>query len=245
MDLAFGAYEMDDFDWGCTYQEVISTLGTHNIKICLAKVKSLDAFATQITDLVLDSSWMTKLDTGTRRAYKTTVSETAAALVAVFRLTSTSGTIGAEFGEVMVSIGSARALEKIFSHAKIPVAELWKPQVKQNEGFDFHTVCSNELVNFGEAKYSAKGTPHGLAIKQADDFIESEKHLRDRVHLINFIGEKSLENLDSDQFGVIAAFSVNAKNPLSIFQNAYTSAGSIVDSKKITAFYLVGVFDEC
>lgn len=237
--------EVVDTAWGCTYQAVLNSAGLKNIKLCFVKVKNLNEFATRTTDLVLDSSWMTILDKGTQRAYETTAEETAKVLVKIFKQTSIDGTIGAEFGEVMVSIGSARALNQIFSHVTIPIAELWKPQLKQNEGFDFHTVCTGEYINFGEAKYSGNNSPHGLAIAQADNFIFSKKHLRDRVHLINLVNKSSIEHLDNDRFGIVAAFSLNAKNPLTIFKNAIESASKVIDSKKISNFYLVGVSDEC
>lgn len=239
------AKEFEDSEWGCTYQAVINGTGNPNIKLCYVKVKNLKEFAARITALVLDNSWMTNLDYGARRAYDRTVSETANALVKTFRQTATNGTVGAEFGEVMVSIGSAHALEQIFKHIAIPIAELWKPQVKQNEGFDFHTVCTSEYINFGEAKYSKAGSPHGLAIRQADDFLQAEKHLRDRIHLEKLVNTSSLQHLDQDNFGVVAAFSINAENPLVIFKNALESASKIIASKKLTNFYLVGVGEEC
>jgi hypothetical protein len=234
-----------DSDWGCTYQEVVSAIGHANIRVCLVKVTKLDDFATRISEFVLETSWMTGLDHGVKRAYSTTVRETAAALVKVFKDTTAVGVIGTEFGETMVSIGSARALEKIFDHKRIPLAELWKPQVKQNEGFDFHTVCTGEFINFGEAKYSGSSSPHGLAITQADDFIGAEKHLRDRVHLINLVSKPAIDQLDNDKYGVVAAFSVNASNPLTVLKNAAQSATAVVSRHAITNFYLVGVSDEC
>jgi hypothetical protein len=237
--------ETYDSEWGCSYQEVVSALGQTRIKVCLVKVKSLNDFALKITNIVLDNSWMTALDNGTRRAYETTVGETASALVQIFRDTTSQGTVGSEFGEVMVSLGSARALEQVFSHLSIPIAELWKPQKGQNEGFDFHTVCSSDNINFGEAKYSGGATTHGLAITQASKFVTEKKHLRDRVHLINLASKESIENLDQDNFGVIAAFSLNAQKPLTIFKNAMDSAANVIATHAITNFYLVGVQDEC
>lgn len=237
--------DINDSEWGCSYQEVIHAIGKNGINVCFVKVKNLNEFAVKITNIVLDNSWMTALDHGTRRAYETTVGETASALVKIFRDTTIQGTVGSEFGEVMVSLGSARALEKIFNHLSTPIAELWKPQKGQNEGFDFHTVCSSEHINFGEAKYSGSSTPHGLAITQAGRFVTEKKHLRDRVHLVSLVSKQSIDNLDQDSFGVVAAFSLNAKNPLTIFENAMKSAEKVVAANKITNFYLVGVQDEC
>ncbi len=239
------ANEVTDDDWGCTYQAITNSAGKPNIKICFVKVQELNNFASRITELVLDTSWMTALDKGTKRAYETTVAETAGVLVEIFKKTVADGTIGAEFGEVMVSIGSARALKEIFDHVSIPIAELWKPQVKQNEGFDFHTVCTDKYINFGEAKFSGSGTPHGLAITQAGNFISAKKHLRDRIHLEKLVKQPSLDYLDNDSFGVVAAFSLNAQQPLTVFKNAMDSAIKMADAKKVTNFYLVGVRNEC
>lgn len=77
--------ESPDPMWGCSYHAVLNAAGVPNIRLAIVKVKNLHDFATQITGLVLETSWMTALDAGTRRAYETTVSETAAALVATFK----------------------------------------------------------------------------------------------------------------------------------------------------------------
>lgn len=123
----------------------------------------------------------------------------------------------------------------------LPVAELWKPQLKQNEGFDFHTVCSDQIINFGEAKFSGVSNPHGKAINQAKGFIDDEKHFRDRVHLINLVSDAAIENIDNDSFGIVAAFSINNDDPLSIIHNAIKSAEGKLNADEIKSVYLVGV----
>jgi hypothetical protein len=242
MSLSFTNMAVDT-EWGCTFQQVANSLGIQNINICYVKIDDILKFANQLNDTVLDSTWMTNLDHGTRRTYDYTAKETTKLLVDIFNKTSKSGTIGAEFGELMISIGSARALEKIFQHSKVPLAELWKPQAKQNEGFDFHTVCTKDFINFGEAKYSGKKDPHGLAISQARKFILEEKHFRDRAHLKDLLPKKPIENLDGDSFGVVAAFSINSKTPLKILSNALKSAKRIVTTYNISTIYLVGITD--
>jgi hypothetical protein len=240
MDMTFLPQQLDS-DWGCAFQEVQSLVGVPNIKIGFVEVTKLEDFALQLSKSVIDNSWMTNLDVAIRRAYDRTVKETAEKLVKVFKATSAAGTVGTDFGEVMVSIGSAYALEKIFAHVKLPIAELWKPQLSQNEGFDFHTTCPDQFINFGEAKYSGSGNPYNLAISQAKDFIEAEKHLRDSVHLMHLVEEGSIDKLNKDEFGIVAAFSVNAKNPALILANAVKAAQQLIDDKSIKKFYLVGV----
>ncbi|MDH1145161.1 hypothetical protein N5C60_11085 [Pseudomonas mosselii] len=243
MGLVLGD-EKCDLEWGCSHYEIADSLGYRDVKICLVSVRSLKDFSEKLTGTVLDTSWMMSLDRGVRRQYDYTVRETAAALVEVFGKTSAEGTIGAEFGELMVSIGSARALEQVFEHVRLPIAELWKPQLKQNEGFDFHTVCGSKFINFGEAKYSGSSNPHGLAIGQASDFIKVEKHFRDRAHLEKLACPISISNLDDDKFGVVAAFSVNSDNPMLIFKNALESAKAFVGENSVSGFYLVGVKED-
>ena len=230
-----------DTDWGCDYFEVESTSSIEKIRICHVKVGDIEKISEELAEKVLDTSWMMKLDEGNKRAYRRTVQETAAALVKIFNSTKCSSDVGSEFGEVMVSMGSAKALEKIFDHIILPIAELWKPQVKQNEGFDFHTVCSEEIINFGEAKYSGSINPHGDAISQAKGFVDDEKHLRDWVHLRGLVSDGAIENLNNDSYGIVASFSINTEDPLLILKNAIEAAQVALTSDKIKAVYLVGV----
>lgn len=233
--------QYSDKDWGCDYFEVEAPTPIGKIKVCHVIVNDIKIISEALTKKVLDTSWMTNLDVGSRRAYDRTVQETAAALVEIFESTTTPSDVGSEFGEIMVSIGSTSALEKIFNHVVLPIAELWKPQLKQNEGFDFHTVCADEFINFGEAKYSGSVNPHGNAINQSKGFIDDEKHLRDYVHLRELASKEAVENLNNDSFGIVASFSVNTADPLQVLQNAIESAQEKLSLDSIKAVYLVGV----
>lgn len=228
----------DDKEWGCKHNR-LPTSG--NIKSCLITVNDLRCIAQKLTESVLDTSWMLSMDKGTKRSYSYTANDTAEALVAIFKKFQDSNEIGSEFGEIMISIGSSRALEIVFEHKTLPIAEIWKPQRKQNEGFDFHTECPENLINFGEAKYSGSINSHIKAIPQIERFINEEKHFRDRVHLKNLASAESINNLDDDNFGVIAAFSINSDNHESIMDNALNSICHSSLSKGATAIYLVGV----
>lgn len=240
MSITFLPTQIDQL-WGCQYREASDSPGLPNVKICYLEVTNLSDFAARITHTVLDRSWMTSLDPLMHRAYDKTVAETAAKLVQVFQKTTASGTLGADFGELMVSIGSAYTLEKIFSHIRIPIAELWKPQLSQNEGFDFHTSCPAEIVNFGEAKFSSSVNAYTLAISQAENFVDDEKHYRDAVHLKHLVSSNCLTNFAGNQFGMVAAFSINSNNPEKILENAAKSAAILAAKNKVTNIYLVGV----
>lgn len=227
-----------DNEWGCTHYRYHDS---SNVKACIVAVNDLDKISEKLTSAVLDSSWMLDLDKGTKRTYAYTARDTANALVKIFKAFSEDHQLGAEFGEVMVSISSARSLSVIFEHIALPIAEIWKPQIKQNEGFDFHTECTEQLINFGEAKFSGSVNPHGKAIPQAEGFINEEKHFRDRVHLVNLASQKSIDNLDDDKFGAIAAFSINSKDHASIMDNAIESIQKSGLFEKVQCAYVIGV----
>lgn len=233
--------QYSDTDWGCDYFKIETDTPNGKIKVCHVLVRDIKIISEALIKKVLDTSWMTNLDVGTKRAYDRTVQETASALVKVFESVTENSDVGSEFGEVMVSIGSAKALEKIFNHVILPIAELWKPQIKQNEGFDFHTVCQDMFINFGEAKYSGSANPHGNAINQAKGFIDEQKHLRDYVHLRELVSSEAIENLNNDSFGVVASFSINTSDPLDVLKNAINSAQEKLSLNSIKAVYLVGV----
>lgn len=238
--LSYGS-QHSDTDWGCDYFEVEATTPIGKIRVCHVIVRDVKIISEALAKHVLDTSWMTNLDVGSKRGYDRTVQETAAALVKIFESTKTPSDVGSEFGEVMVSIGSTKALEKIFNHVILPIAELWKPKIKQNEGFDFHTVCTNNRINFGEAKYSKSANPHGNAINQSKGFINDEKHLRDYFHLKELTSEAALDNLNNDNFGIVASFSINTAEPLQVLKNAIESAQEKLSLDSIKAVYLVGV----
>lgn len=240
MTITYSAQQADAI-WGCSYQEAISSLGQANIKLCFVQIHDVRTFATTLTKVVLDKTWMTSLDVTARRAFDAAVDKTASKLVTTFHNTSTTGTVGGDFGEVMVSIGSARALENLFSHLRIPIAELWKPKKSQNGGFDFHTVCKGMLINFGEAKYSSTSNSYTDAIDQADEFLGDEKHLADGIYLEKLVEPPSMSMLNNDEFGIVAAFSINSKKPDQILASALDAAKKVMGAKKIKNFYLVGV----
>lgn len=229
---------MTDKTWGCGHLEY---LNEPQIKACLVTVDDLNCISKELANSILDTSWMLELDKGTKRTYQYTANETAETLVSIFKNYKDNSPLGAEFGEIMVSIGSARCLEVLFQHKVLPIAEVWKPQKKQNEGFDFHTECLKNFINFGEAKYSGINNPHGNAITQADGFIKVEKHFRDRAHLINLTNPLSVCNLDDDKFGVIAAFSINSEGFENIMENALKSIRKSDLIKTAQVIYLVGV----
>lgn len=236
---------IDDLSvFGCVFHEVVSDCDVSDVSICHVKVSDLGLMADNLAKIIMDDSWILALDKGARRSYELTVKETSNILVDIFKIASESTSIAADFGELMVSMGASRGLKMVFNHAEIPIAELWKPQVKQNEGFDFHTVCPQDKIHFGEAKFSSSINPHGKAIDQVKGFLEHDKHYRDRVHLHSLCTKEAIGNLDDGRFGVVLAFSINTEDPLVILKNALQSIAGHGLTGMVDSICLVGVSHE-
>ena len=238
---SFGDQHKDD-NWGFNHTEVISSANP-KIHLCHVNVSDLDKIALQLSKSVMNSSWIMDMDVGARRSYQRTASDTAQSLVEVFNAAIDDDKVSGEFGELMVSMGSSRSLNLIFQHISLPISELWKPQRKQNEGFDFHTVCNKKIINFGEAKFKSlpAASPVSDAADQANRFFSEEKHFRDRVHLINLVHKDVISNLDKGLCGMVVAFSMNAKNPLTVYGNAISKVESLSFFDEIDNVYIVGV----
>ena len=183
---AFGNEHKDE-DWGCVHTEVTSSVNP-KIHLCHVNISDLEKIAFELSRSVMNSSWIMDMDEGARRSYQRTASDTAKSLVKVFNAVIDDDGVSGEFGELMVSMGSSRSLDVIFQHISLPISELWKPQKKQNEGFDFHTVCNKNIINFGEAKFKSPpaASPVSDAANQANSFFAEDKHFRDRVSFGKF-----------------------------------------------------------
>ncbi len=226
--------------WGCDYWDLPS-LGDDKLRVCQVAVEDIEALATSIVATVVDNSWMTGIDGLTRKGYEAAVSLTAPLLVALVSDVASSGKLTEDFGEIMVSVGSSRALSAMYDHYALPISELWKPKSRNNEGFDFHTVCPMELINFGEAKYSGSSSPHGVAISQISAFLQNKKHLMDVHYLGTLCSPGSMTRLDFDEFGVVAAFSLNGLDHSVILGNASKTARELAVKHTVAQILLVGV----
>lgn len=243
MTISYGQAILDA-SWGCEFTEVLDSTGVQFVKLCHVHVSQISQISKMLASSVVDTSWMVELDEGAREAYEYTVQETADLLINIFKAAEEAGSVIDEFGELMVSMGAAKSLEVLFKHTLIPIAELWKPQAKQNEGFDFHSVCSADYLNFGEAKYSSGSTSYGRALDQAGEFLTAKKHKRDWVHLVNLASPASIQNLNSNLHGVVAAFSIHAEDPLTVYKNALKRAVKFTRERKVGFVYMVGVTHE-
>ncbi len=119
VELSYGD-EFHDENWGAVFAEVKKSSSSDNIFVCHTTVSNLSKIATELSRAVMDRSWIMNLDAGAKRAYDRTAAETAELLVKIFtNKVLVEDKISTDFGEIMVSMGSARALEVIFSHSAI------------------------------------------------------------------------------------------------------------------------------
>ena len=234
--------DVDDPMWGCRHGIAADKNGT--IQCCKVTVKDVKIMAAALTERVLDTSWISTLDRGTALQYRATVGQTGEVLKGIFTDALSNSQVKENFGELMVSMGAARSLGLLFHHIELPLAELWKSRIKQNDGFDFHTTCAGELIHFGEAKFSSTGSPYTEAILQVSDFLLNDKHHRDRAYLRDMVGKKSLDSLEDEKFGIVAAFSINAKNEALIMKNAVNKAIAFAKNHDVSSIFVIGVVNE-
>lgn len=232
----------DDSTHGCRYTQVKVDYLPDKIRICLVNIDSLQIIAKKISTLILDHSWIISLDPTAQLAYEGTVEKTSDIINDICKKIIDNPKIERDFGEIMVSITASESLRHLFNHISLPISELWKEKVRGNPGFDFHTVCQEDLIHFGEAKYSSSKNPYEAAINQANDFISNKKHYIDIVHLEKIIQKKEpIENLVNNYYSIVAAFSINSDNHQRIIEHAIERISNLDIYTKARNIYLIGV----
>jgi len=188
---------------------------------------------------ISDQSWINSLEACKQLTFKARANAT------IYHISNNiiskvQNDITEEFGEFMVSSSAQDALEDELNHLKIPLAELLKEKIIGNPGFDFHTESSNEVLVFGEAKYSEAGTPRRKALKQIGEFIQKDKDEMELIILNEFCSENAMTNAVKSERGYCAAFSFNGGNIDTIFRNAINSVDfqNLLNNKEL---YLIAV----
>ncbi len=203
------------------------------------KVIDIERRANQMITTISDESWISKLTARRQKTFRARAQRTIEKLVNDI-LAKVDNTITEEFGEFMISDTAQLSLELEHSHTKVPLAELLKEKVTGNPGFDFHTESQNNLIMFGEAKYSGESTPRARAINQIAEFIELEKDNAELIILENFVSDEAMDNADIERKGYVAAFSLNSDNPDLIFKNALNS-DAIKNLLEFPELYLIAI----
>ena len=170
--------------------------------------------------LLSNQSWIEQLDVIDAPSYEARATRTIEKIVNTI-LSDVSDKVTEEVGEFMISSTAQSALETTYEHSLIPLAELLKEKVTGNPAFDFHTESPSKLIAFGEAKFSGVRTStYTLAMKQIGDFIILKKDVAEVADLRRFTTKEAATKAVTGEKAFTAAFSINAKNPQKIFDNA-------------------------
>jgi len=202
---------------------------------------SISDIASTAQDLILrvrDTSYLSGMDFSDQQAFLAVAQPTIEKLADdIFAKVSDSVTT--DFGEYLVSDSAQTLLEQQFKHAKLPLAEIIKPRKSGNEAFDFHTTSPNDVLTFGEAKYSATKSPYKNALEQIVDFINLKKDVGELIVLKHFIkNTNAVDNAANGKKSYAAAFLINATDPKKILENSLSHIDKLLDHEEL---YLIGV----
>lgn len=232
----------NDSSNGCQYTHVEIASSPDKIRICLININSIQIIAKKISTIILNHTWILSLDPTAQLAYRETVKKTSDIINNICKHIIDNPQIEKDFGEIMVSITASESLRHLFNHISLPISELWKEKVRGNPGFDFHTVSQEDIIHFGEAKYSSSKNPYRDAITQAEDFVCKEKHYLDLINLDRIIrSEEPFKNLQLKYYSIVAAFSINSDNRHLIIENAIREVSKLNIYTTAKNIYLIGV----
>lgn len=203
------------------------------------KVTDIKNKAEEIMSLILDDSWLTKLDDAIDKVSFISRSKPTIELLETL-LKEVGSEIGAEFGEILVSCSAQSVMEDNHAHEKFPLAELWKEKAKVNPGFDFHTISPSELLFFGEAKFNSNVNSYSTAISQICSFISKGKDLMELTDLRKLNVKITDDHLTPNKKGYIAAFSVH-NNFDEIFNVIKSSKKLRQHLSKYPELYFIGI----
>lgn len=209
------------------------------VNLIAVKVIDIKSHATELIDVLKNTSWITNLDAVGKATYESTAERTIQKLVADFSTVSTEVT--SSFGQYMISMAAGQSLGLLLNHTVFPIAELWKEKLTNNPGFDFHTESTLPTICFGEAKYDKASNPYTAAASQIIDFIKDKKDLGDAAHLERLATKTALESLLKSSRGFTVAFSLKSDDPEKVLKNALKSDLIATLCKTATELQLVGV----
>lgn len=217
----------------------VSSKNCCSVHLIHVQIDDIDIRAKEMIERTLDTSWLNKMDVVDKIAFTACSERTIRKFVEEI-LNEVHGDVDIEFGEIMISDTAQCVLKIKKNHKILPLADLIKERVSGNGGFDFHTESQNKIAVYGEAKYSGSSTRYADALKQINNFIDDEKDIAELITIQHFISAEACKNVVANIKGYTAAFSIHAKNPKTIFDNAIKSS-HFVSLLKYKEIYLIGV----
>lgn len=210
------------------------------VYVAHVKIKNLSQRVSEITKEIADESWIAGLTPSIQIAYKARARKTIKKIINDILL-KVKDDVTEDFGEYLVSLTAKDILRDYKNHNDIPLAELLGKKKSGNSGFDFHTLTHNDIISFGEAKYTSHGNPYKDALSQICSFIDEEKDLADILHLEKFVPEDCIHKLTNGEKAFVAAFSLNAKKTVTVFDNIIKKSKDFDELLQYKELYLIGV----
>lgn len=143
-------------------------------------------------------------------------------------------------GEYVVSELARKSIVNKLDYLDVPLAELFKKQKSGNPGFDIYSENKENIILFGEAKYTAKKNAYGKAFKQIKDFIESESDSEDLPDISWFCSNQAVKNFNNSKRGYIAAFSSTNRSTDFLIKNLIKNA-DFIELRKYNELICVAV----
>jgi len=203
------------------------------------EVTNVGVHAKNLLNEITDTSWISNLESVAKMSYEDISQKTVAKLIKIFE--SVDNKVTKDFGEYLISMSSGHCLKEKHNHQILPLSEIWKPKLSQNEGFDFHTLSPTDKFAFGEAKYVSSGNSYGNAAEQTLRFSKDNKDKRDGVHLQYFGSPLAISNLMDNKRGFILAFSINSVEHVDILKNTLQNEDIKELSTGCDELYIIGV----
>lgn len=224
----------NDFDFS-----VYPNCEIHCVLIEINGETDLSNVVNDISQKIADTSWIPKLTPFFQTVFNANAPKTINKIVNEI-LNKVSSGLNKKIGEYLVSFSAQQALETLFNHYRLPLAEILKEQLSNNPGFDFHTISHKDNLIHGEAKYSGNDTRWSDATYQIAGFIDENKHEGEQLWLYPFLKKPVIANINAGKRGFTAAFSMHAQNEKLIFRHALECDDSRTIAK-YEEYYLVAV----
>lgn len=203
------------------------------------EITDINSHAKALITEINDTSWISELESIAKMSYEDIALKTIKRLVKIFE--SVNNKVTKDFGEFMVSMSSGNCLKDKHNHKVLPLAEIWKPKLLQNEWFDFHTLSPAEKFSFWEAKYVSDGNSYNEAAKQAYNFSVENKDKRDGVHLRYFGSSIAIQNLENNKRWFVVSFSINSEDYKNTLMRTLKNRYIRKLSKCCDELYIIGV----
>ncbi|TLG77396.1 hypothetical protein [Culicoidibacter larvae] len=205
--------------------------------------KELISIMKEITTQKYKNSWLSKIsDEIDYESFSIRIDETVEMIQKIINKNENVVGVNCEMAEYLVSMIAMLTLEDRLKHQRVILPELIKDKKSGNPGFDFLTICADDNIVFGEAKYKNGSSHYIAALQQVEKFLALKKTNRDVTEIRSFLPEKSIINFREKSYKIAIGFSNISKDEQLIKKlSKHPSVNSILSKTSIKALFCVGV----